>query len=134
MKGLIYRLLARIRALFSGNALDRELNEELESHIAMMTDDNIRRGMDPESARRDALVRIGSRDSARELHREARGIPWLESSMQDLRLAVRLALKSPWLSAIAILSLAIGIGANLTAFNIARAILWQPLPSPTRTG
>jgi predicted permease len=122
-----HSVLAKVRALFSQKALDLELNEELDSHAQLLTEENLRRGMDYEAARRDALVQIGSFDLARELHRDARGIHWLECLLKDAQLAIRLALKTPWVSAIAIASLAIGIGANVTAFSIAKAILWQPL-------
>src|SRR5437868_2590358 len=123
-------MLARIAAFFRKKRLDRELDAELASHVELLADDNMKRGMDPETARRDARIRIGSFDAARELQRDARGLPWLDSFLQDIRLAVRMIRKSPWVSGIAIISLAIGIAANLTGFSIARTILWKPLPVP----
>ena len=80
---------ARIRALFTVSALDNELDQELESHVAMLTDENIRGGMAPAEARRAALLRVGGRESTKELHREVRGLPFLETLAQDLRYAFR---------------------------------------------
>ena len=123
-------MLARIVAFFRKRRLDRELDDELASHLELLADDNIKRGMDPETARRDARIRIGSFDAAKALHRETRGLPWLDSLIQDVQLAFRMIRKSPWISGVAIASLAIGIGANVTGFAIARTILWKPLPVP----
>src|SRR5947207_3177507 len=121
-------MLARILAFFTKKRLDRELEAELSSHIELLTEDNIKLGMDPEKARREARIRIGSVDAAKELHRDTRGLPWLDSFLQDLRLSSRMIRRSPWISGIAIASLAIGIGANIAGFAIARTILWKPLP------
>jgi hypothetical protein len=85
----LQHMLARLRAFFSVSELDRELDAELESHLAMLTDENIRWGMTPEEARRAAHLRVGARESTKELHREVRGLPFLETLMQDLRYTFR---------------------------------------------
>src|ERR1700761_4015676 len=100
----------RIRSFFRQDPLDRELNEEMASHLEMATDENIRRGMSPEQARREALLRFGGVQQSREQHREARGLPWLDVLMQDLRFTFR-TLKREWgFTAVAVLILALGIG------------------------
>ena len=70
---------ARVRAVFTAGVLDRELDEELEAHLVMLTDENLRRGMAPDDARRAAIVRLGNRESTKELHRRTRGLPVLET-------------------------------------------------------
>ena len=72
-------LAGRLRAFFRTRDLDRDFEQELESHLAMLTEDNVRRGMTPEQARREALIRVGGIASIKEQHREARGLPALDS-------------------------------------------------------
>ena len=81
--------IARFRALFAVSELDSDLDEELDSHVAMLTDENIRRGMTEEEALRNAFLQVGSREATKELHREVRGLPFLETLAQDLRYTVR---------------------------------------------
>ena len=94
----------------------------------MLTDDNIRRGMTPDAARRAALIRIGSRSSLKEQHRDVRGLPAVETVLQDLRFAVRLIAANRWFSAAAIATLALGIGANAIGFTIVNAAFLRGLP------
>jgi predicted permease len=123
----VLQVIARFRALFGREQFEQDLNEELAAHVAMLTEDNIRAGMDVATARREALLRIGSLDAARELHQDARSVRWIENVFHDTCLALRLARKSPWLTAITVVSLAIGIGVNITAFSLTKLVLWQPL-------
>ncbi|MGH9575533.1 MAG: permease prefix domain 1-containing protein, partial [Candidatus Acidiferrales bacterium] len=105
-----HRIIARFRALFSSSTLDRDLNHELESHIAMLTDENIRKGMSPDEARREALVRMGARESIKQQHRELRALPLLDTFLQDLRYAFRMLRRDAAFAVFAILIVGIGIG------------------------
>lgn len=119
------QLIARVRALFGGADLDRELAQELESHLAMLTEDNIRAGMTPVEARRQASIRLGGATSLAAQHRDVRGFRPLEELTQDLRFATRLMLKEKWFSAAAILAIALGIGANTVGLSIIDAAFFR---------
>jgi putative ABC transport system permease protein len=121
-------LLARMRALSRGSDLDRDFAQELESHLDMMTDENIRRGMSRDQARRAASISLGSVASLQEQHRAARGLPGLASVLQDLRFSYRLIVKDRWFSAAILTALALGIGANTTGFTIVNAAFFRGLP------
>jgi hypothetical protein len=101
---------ARFRAFFRTRELDREFDEELRSHLMMLTDDNIGRGILPEAARRAALIRVGALTSLKEQHREARGLHTVETLQQDLRFAARLLVKQRGFTAAVVLAPALGIG------------------------
>jgi putative ABC transport system permease protein len=115
------RFAARLRAHAGGAEQDREFAEELASHLAMLTDDNLRRGMAPDEAARQARLTLGSPSSLQVRHRDVRAFRWLEDVVQDLRFAARLMLKDRWLSAAAVLAIALGIGANTMGFSIVNA-------------
>ena len=128
MRALLRRLAARVVALFQGPSLDRDFAEELESHIALLTEDNVRRGMTPREARRAAVLRVGAPATLKEEHRDTRGLPTLDSLWQDLRFAFRLITRDKWSSAAAILTLALGIGANAVGFTIVNTAFFRGLP------
>ncbi|HEX2918228.1 MAG TPA: permease prefix domain 1-containing protein, partial [Edaphobacter sp.] len=122
------RVGARMIAFFDKSAMDRELEEEVASHIEMATEENLRNGMSPDEARRRAMVRFGGVEQAKERQRESRGLPWLDTVLQDLRYAVRTLAREKGFAAVAILILALGIGANVVVFSVVNTILLRPLP------
>jgi predicted permease len=119
---------ARVRAMLDARRLDRELEEELRSHIEMETDANVQRGMSPAQARRQALLEFGGIAQTAELYREGRTVAWVEALTQDVRFALRGFQRAPGFTAVAILSLGLGIGVNVAIFSMVNMLLLRPLP------
>ena len=118
----------RLMGLVASGRRERELAAEIESHLEMHIEDNLRAGMDAREARRQAILKLGGVEMTKQAYREQSTIPFLETLMQDLRLATRQLRKSPGFVATAVLTLAIGIGATTTIFTILDAAMLRSLP------
>jgi predicted permease len=118
----------RLRGLFRSPRAEQDFVEELESHVALHTDAGVRTGLSQTEARRQALIRLGGAEQTRQAHRERRTLPWLESLLRDAAYALRTLARHRGASAIAILSIGLGIGANATIFSMVSRFVLRPAP------
>ena len=126
----LWALWARLTGMFQKSRRERELAAEFESHLEMHIDDNIRAGMSPEQARREALVKFGGMEAAKEGVRETSRMVWLETAVRDVHYALRGLRLNPGFASTAVLSLALGIGASVAIYTVADNLLLRPLPYP----
>ena len=128
MFGTLNRLQARIVAFFKKEEHDRELDSELESHLYLLVEENIRRGLTPDEAQRVARLKLGNVASLREEHRETRGLPIVDTLLQDLRFTFRILRRDLGFAVFAILIMGLGIGASVLIFSVVNTLLLRPLP------
>jgi predicted permease len=121
-------LFLRLSGLLGKERHDREMTEELESHLQMHIEDNLRRGMTPEAARRDAIIKLGGIESTKERYRDRRGLRALETLFQDVRFAARMLRKNSGFTAVVVITLALGIGANTAIFSLLDSVVLRFLP------
>src|SRR5437588_1337898 len=128
MSATLRSIVQRLTALFRRRRLEDDLDDELRSHLEMSAEVNLRKGMSPADARREALRSFGGVEQTKEIYREQRGLPAVQVLWQDLRFGLRMLRRSPGFSLLAILCLTLGIGATTAVFSWIEGILLRPYP------
>src|SRR5579863_3930716 len=124
----LHEIVSRLRGFLHKRGLDDQLDQEISEHLDLLVEDNIRRGMAPEEAHNAARRQFGHMDVIKETYRKRRGLPMLETFLQDLHFGARTLRKNPGFTAVALLTFALGIGATTLVFSIFYAALLKPMP------
>jgi putative ABC transport system permease protein len=130
MRACLRTVGSRCWAMLRRNRLDREFDEELTTHLELLVEEGVRRGMSPADARNAALRKLGRPAALREAHREQRGMPTLETLWQDIRHSFRLFSRTPIVTVTALLTIALGVGGSTAVFSVVYAVMLRPLPYP----
>jgi hypothetical protein len=125
------RFFIRLSNFATRRRADQRLREEIAEHLAFQTEENLRAGMSPAEARRQAVLKLGAAEAIREDHHAEQSLPLIENLLFDLKYAVRMLLRSPAFSFIAIATMALGIGATTAIYSVIDATLLHPLPYPS---
>jgi len=129
MREFFRTLMHRLATLFRRQRLEEDLDEELRSHLEMAVEANLIKGMNAQDARREAFRSFGGVEQTKELYRDQRGLPVIETTLQDLRFGLRMLRRDPGFSILAMLCLTLGIGANAAVFSWVEGILFRPYPA-----
>src|SRR2546422_1619585 len=124
----LYKISLRFRSLLRKSNVEQELSDELRFHVGRLSEEYVAKGMTPEETRYAALREIGGVEQIKEECRDARGVSFVEATFKDVRYGFRMFAKKPAFTAVAIVVLALGIGANTAIFTIVDAVLLRPLP------
>jgi putative ABC transport system permease protein len=127
---LLRRFFTRLSNFATGRSADQRLQEEIAEHLALQVEENLRAGMSPAEARRQAALKLGAAQAIREHHNAEQGLPFAENFLVDLRYAFRMLYRSPGFSLIAIATMALGVGATTAIYSVIDATLLHPLPYP----
>src|SRR5580658_1485404 len=124
------RFFIRLSNFATGRRADQRVREEMAEHVALQTEENLRAGMPPTEARRQAALKLGAAQAIREHHNAEQGLPLAENFLLDLRYAFRMLYRSPGFSLVAIATIALGVGATTAIYSVIDATLLHPLPYP----
>ena len=122
---------ARLRSLFGGRGTERRLDSEFQFHLDMETEQNIRRGLPPDEARRQAVIAFGAVQQHREEYRDGRGLRWIRELTRDARHSLRSLRREPSFAVSVVVTLALAIGATTAVFTLMRRSVLEPLPYPS---
>jgi hypothetical protein len=128
------RFFARLAGLATRRAQDERLREEIEERIALQTAENIRAGLSPVEARRQAMLKFGGVEAIKEDYRAERGLLFIENLLQDARYALRSLRRTPGLTAFVVITLALRIGMTSSIFSMVDALIFRPYPVPHPSG